>query len=541
MTKSCLYFLILMIPAGLFAQVSPDWSMIYNGNDDYFDNGVAIALDPSGNVFVGGTSVSITNGAPNYVVLKYTSAGEFKWSYEYDGTGAYEDFLAAITTDSEGNVYATGGSHEGSSRRDYVTLKIDGSGAFAWKSIYKGLDVNNDDDAADIVVDDDGYVYVTGASAGYSSSMWADFATLKLTPGGDTVWTRRLGGSGMPNDRATAIAVDNLGYVYITGYFEGDVSTRYNYATAKYKPNGDTAWVRVYNGTGSDDDRAYAIAVDDDRNVYVTGASWGLNADDYATVKYDSNGVQKWVARYNGPAGSYDKAWDLKLDDEGNVYVTGQSGGTSGNYDYCTIRYNPDGGEDWVARYNGPDNLDDVATSVAIDPSGNIFVTGYSYNPPSPYISTTDMVLIKYNPEGLIEWVSRFDGPGNNYDQGYAIAADPSGDVFVTGSTEYYGQQNSRDIFTVKYAGPSLVEDFSSGNSINLYPNPADHQLTVQVPCGAALISVCDLTGRQIIVQEFKVPEKDEQTFNISGIPSGAYIVKVTTTLGISEKKLIVY
>lgn len=77
--------------------------------------------------------------------------------------------------------------------------------------------MNNDDDATDIVVDEDGYVYVTGSSAGFASSMWTDFATLKLTPGGDKVWTRRLGDGGMGNDRAMAIAVDDDCNVYVTG------------------------------------------------------------------------------------------------------------------------------------------------------------------------------------------------------------------------------------------------------------------------------------------------------------------------------------
>lgn len=119
MKKSCFLLLVLAIQATLFAQISPDWSVIYNGEDDYFDNGVAIAIDPSGNVFVGGTSVSITNGAPDYIIIKYSASGEFKWKYRYNGTGNYEDFLSAIATDDEGNVFATGGSNEGASRRDF--------------------------------------------------------------------------------------------------------------------------------------------------------------------------------------------------------------------------------------------------------------------------------------------------------------------------------------------------------------------------------------------------------------------------------------
>lgn len=526
MKKSYFLLLIVTLPILLQAQIAPDWSMIYNGDDDYFDDGVAIALDPDGNVFVGGNSVSINNGAPDYVVIKYTPAGEKKWTYVYDGTGAYEDYLAAIATDSDGNVYVTGGSNVGSSRKDFVTLKISGSGAFSWKNVYKGLNVDNDDAATDIAVGNDGYVYVTGSSAGVSSSMWTDFATLKLSSAGDTVWTRRLGDGGMGNDRATALALDQLGNVYVTGYVEADVSQRYNYATVKYRPNGDTAWVRAYNGTASDEDRAYAVAVDDLGNVFITGASWGAFYDDYATVKYDSNGVQKWVARYNGPVNSYDKAFDLKLDNLGNVYVTGQSGGTGVNYDFCTIKYNSEGGEEWVARYNGPDNLDDIASGLAIDGSGYIYVTGSSQNNPSPYISTTDMVLVKYNASGQEQWVSRFNGPGDNDDSGNAIAADQSGNVYITGTSEYYGQQNKSDIFTVKYSNPASVNDPDNEAVISVFPVPANDKLFINYSGHIDQWLIYDLSG-QALMNSFESPADNPFEVDISNLPGGVFLLVI--------------
>ena len=190
--------------------------------------------------------------------MKYNPAGGQLWSQVYNGTGNWEDNVNAITVDDDGDVYVTGGSDEGATGRDMVTVKYTSSGAFAWKSAYSGLGQDDDDWGSYIAVDADGYVYVTGPSAGYSSSMWTDFATIKYSPGGDTIWMRRLGGPGMPNDRPTALAVDDFGCVYVTGYFEGDVSQRFNYATVRYRPNGDTAWVRIYNGTGSDDDGAHA-------------------------------------------------------------------------------------------------------------------------------------------------------------------------------------------------------------------------------------------------------------------------------------------
>jgi small nuclear ribonucleoprotein (snRNP)-like protein len=85
---------------------------------------------------------------------------------------------------------------------------------------------------------------------------------------------------------------------------------------------------------------AYDGAIDDSGNVYVTGASWGSGSlYDYATVKYDANGNQMWVARYAGIIYGIDKAYSITLDDAGYVYVTGESPGAGTAADYVTIKY----------------------------------------------------------------------------------------------------------------------------------------------------------------------------------------------------------
>jgi hypothetical protein len=89
------------------------------------------------------------------------------------------------------------------------------------------------------------------------------------------------------------------------------------------------------------------IALDHKCNVYVTGASDGLNYyPDYVTVGYDSSGVEQWVTRYEGPASTYDYAIDMDLDAAGYVYVTGSSFGTGTDLDYATIKYAPTGVEE---------------------------------------------------------------------------------------------------------------------------------------------------------------------------------------------------
>ncbi|MCJ7831622.1 MAG: hypothetical protein MUP86_03795, partial [Dehalococcoidia bacterium] len=80
--------------------------------------------------------------------------------------------------------------------------------------------------------------------------------------------------------------------------------------------------------------------VDVSGNVYVTGWSYGSGTDyDYATIKYDTDGNEKWVARYDGPASDYDSAGALGVDGTGNVYVTGYSPASGTSYDYATIKY----------------------------------------------------------------------------------------------------------------------------------------------------------------------------------------------------------
>ncbi|MFX1513079.1 MAG: SBBP repeat-containing protein, partial [Promethearchaeota archaeon] len=410
------------------------WIARYNSPGNGIDRATALAVDASGNVYVTGES-TVGGTDVDYVTIKYDPAGNEQWIARYDGPGNDDDRANALAVDASGNVYVTGDSHGSGTYFDYATIKYDPAGNEQWIARYNGPG-NGYDRATALAVDASGNVYVTGDSKGSGSSLdFADYATIKYDPAGNEQWIVRYNAPGDSRDEATAIAVDASGNVYVTG--ESTVGWMdADYVTIKYDPAGNEQWVARYNGPGNWNDKATALAVDASGNVYVTGESTVGGTDvDYATIKYDPAGNEQWIARYNGPGNGYDSATALTVDASGNVYVTGYSEGIETASDYVTIRYDPAGNEKWVARYNGPGNWNDEATALAVDASGNVYVTGYSEGIETAY----DYVTIKYNRAGNEQWIARYNSPGNGIDSAFALAVDASGNVYVTGESTVGG------------------------------------------------------------------------------------------------------
>jgi uncharacterized delta-60 repeat protein len=372
--------------------------------------------------------------------VKYNSAGQEQWQ-------AYGPVDAAMAVDASGNVYVTGYVRS-QNDNDYLTIKYNSGGQEQWEATYNSAPGLSDDQPHAIAVDASGNVYVTGLSSTNAQYFYSyDYLTIKYNSAGQEQWVARYNGPGNRNDFAYAIAVDNLGNCYVTGESDGGSSFS-DYATIKYNSAGQEQWVARYDGPASYVDEAWAIALDALGNVYVTGNSSGLGnaGDDYATIKYNSAGQQQWVARYNGPASWWDDAKAIAVDNSGNVYVTGSSmTANDGPTDYATVKYNSSGQQQWVARYNGPGNDNDDATAIAVDGSGNVYVTGSS----TGQGSGLDYATIKYNSTGQQQWVARYNGPGNGDDQAGAIALDALGNVYVTGSS--YVDLSNGAYATIKY------------------------------------------------------------------------------------------
>jgi len=366
--------LLIPLEGGRSFAAQEKWVARYNGPAHGLDVATAVAVDGSGNVYVTGESKGSATDY-DYATIKYNANGKQLWVKRYNGPANAWDYAQAIAVDGSGNVYVTGYVTVSSTDRDYSTIKYNANGKQLWVKRYNGP-ANGFDDACAIAVDGSGNVCVTGGSEG--SGTGGDYATIKYSTNGKQLWVKRFSGSGNRNDSAYAIAVDGSGNVYITGYIRVS-STDYDYATIKYNANGKQLWVKRYNGPANGFDDAYAIAVDGSGNIYITGVSTGSGTNlDYATIKYSTNGKQLWATRYNGPGNGDDSAKAIAVDASGNIYVTGMSEGSGTQNDYATIKYDPNGKQLWIKRYNGSHNGSDSARAIAVDGSGNVYVTGSS-------------------------------------------------------------------------------------------------------------------------------------------------------------------
>jgi uncharacterized delta-60 repeat protein len=490
------------------AQISTQWIARFNGSSNNNDGATCITIDNQGNTYVGGYSISSAN-QEDYLTIKYNAAGEEVWVARYNGTANGKDIISAIALDNAGNTYITGSSEAKNNGFDYVTIKYNPKGEEEWVARYNGGD-NNNDGANAIALDREGNVFVTGYSTNKETSI--DIVTIKYTSSGDVAWTSKFNNPRNTVDYGTCLALDDMGNVYVGGYSESE-SSGLDYTILKYTLSGSLSWYKSYNGSGGRDDQVKAIAVDQNGNLYVTGSSYGIStSQDIVTLKYNPHGDLLWQAKYNGPGNNIDAPGAMLVDKNNNIYITGSSVGNGTNFDYVTLKYNPDGVELWTSRYNDQGNSGDEATSLALDSLGSIYVTGSVWNG-----TDNDYATIKYNPLGNELWVAKYNGPGNSLDKATGIAVDSKGNIYVTGYG--IGTATQNDFATIKYlqlppeSAPNLLSPAYGSSGISQNPtlewNPLKNAdfFRLQIAGNKSFGDMILDTNIYISNEQYKVPD----------------------------------
>jgi subtilisin family serine protease len=387
-------------------------------------------------------SVLQSNGVPiddNRVVPKITKPrirlDNTPWVARYPANG----FAVGVSVDISGNSYVAGWTRDPISTADsYAVVKYDADGKQLWAKTYNG---GLSSELAASAIDGSGNVYLTGRVCvlpldprGGCDRVAAD--TVKLDSNGNQLWTARLDNGAGSDYRGVSIAVDGSGNVYVLSLHSSgtDFSGVAAYTTVKYGSNGSQLWASTYTNVGSDSPHAIAISADlaGNVNVYVTGGSCNNRACDggpvAATVKYDSIGNQTWVVRDAN-------FWDVRavaVDTSGNVFITGGS-----DTNTSVAKYDPTGTPVWAAPW--PDNPNPAQGNLGIalvpDTSGNIHLTG-SYSYIANGSGKSKALTLKYDATGSLLWAAYDDINGQTGARGTAIAVDSAGNIYVAGAQE---------------------------------------------------------------------------------------------------------
>ena len=167
--------------------------------------------------------------------------------------------------------------------------------------------------------------------------------------------------------------------------------------------------------------------------------------NDIILIKYNGNGDLLWNFHYNSPEDGGDHPVKMCVDHACNIYLIGYTSIEGKGLDYLTLKVNPDGVPLWINQYNSNENVNDIPKDIVIDTAGNVYITGESnINNKNCYPFNT----IKYNPDGVIQWITQYPQQPNEWAKGTALDLDLDGNIYLTG-TEW--DSSGMNCLTIKY------------------------------------------------------------------------------------------
>jgi len=481
----------------------------------YNDYGYSISVDNLGNRivagdFTGGADFDPTSSIKNLTtsifdsdifIAKYNSIGEYIWAIQIGGT--YYEEIKSVTTDLDGNIYATGYFYQladfdpstniitlaSNGIDDIFIAKYSSSGQYKWTINIGG---SSGDYGNSIVTDQNGNVYVTGVFQGVvdfdPSFNVANLTTFngggnvfvaKYDSSGNYKWALNL--SGQCNGEGNSLAIDLNGNIYVTGYFNG---------TADFDPSSGVMNLSAENLAG------------DSGDVFV--------------VKYDSNGSFKWAFKIG--SSNYEYGYKIKTDDSANVYVIGEFMASidfnplpessfltsKGNFDIFVSKYDNYGLYQWALNIGGKNS--DYGNGIAIDSDENVFVTGFfsgsiDFDQNNTLMSNglKDIFISKYNSSGKYVWAFNIGSSGN--DQGNDISLDNNNYLNAVGN----------------FSG--TVDFDPSESALNLFSNSLLNIFVAKY--GSSLLPVemvnfdCSVSGSNILLKWQTQSEQNNAGFEI--------------------------
>ncbi len=483
---------------------------------------------------------------------------------------------------------------------------------------------------------DGGYI-LAGYTASFGPGNFENAYLVKTDSLGDVSWAKTFGVAGGASKFRSALQTPDGGYV-AAGYVYESATNGYDVLIVKADAGGNELWSRRFGGTGVDS--AISIELDGNNGFLLSGStsSWGMGGDDILVFRITSTGAFDWMVTYGTQDSNLSNAlnWGLHASTSDGGYLilhSGQllqasglmklsanrtvewnqiyypqinsgnpssfsvrelnnggyllctRGGSAGGNDVAVAKLDLNGSIIWNKNYGNTG--DDMAVSIFENMGGDLVIAGTSF---SSGLGDADFYLFSIDSVGGQKWSLGFGGADN--DVCYQMQGTLDGGYIMTGFTESFG--NGKEIYLVKtdasgisgcnprnvisipgtgtlVAGNVNYGATSGGNSmfslslsmisvpgsdstlcssithaeilapsqaIKLYPNPASHILYLEHH-GPGTLQLTDMLGR--VVLNMELPNSSStHAINIAEIPKGVYVYRITTKEGQATGKLMV-
>jgi hypothetical protein len=468
-----------------------------------------------------------SSGGTDIFILRFSSGGDVLEGYQV-GAGDYE-FVRDVEMDGEGNIYLLG--------YFYGTTQI-------------GSDL-------------------------YTSYGSQDIFLAKMDDTGNVLWSQQIGG--IMADYPSALSLDEYGNVMVAGYFYDEISlgdtslvsqAGSDIYLVRYSMNGQME--DIFQAGGSSSDQLHSLTVDHDGNTVLTGSFYDdITMGDTTLSTADPVGV--FIARID-PGFNLDWAFQLngsylntesfaRADHEGNFYLGGSfsedihfgsqtfSAGEF-NQDVYLAKYDSGGGLLWARHGSGP--ASDQVTGLGVDDNNNVYMTGHFLDtlqfgqitiPYTLCCGSREVYIINYSYDGRPWWSDQISGARTSL---HSMTMSASNQVLMSGQfteevilgpwtlSSMEGFVNyvtclSGDIFT-EIKNPDNTFSFS------IYPNPSSDVIHIDSPGKIIKAEIFNILG----ASQSAWNGEDVKVLDVSGLPVGAYFLRIVNEKGISDVRKVV-
>jgi hypothetical protein len=352
-----------------------------------------------------------------------------EWYYTYDpGTSSEEG--RDIVLGDDGNLYIAGTTDGSTLNYDIVIISLTREGVERWRYVYDGPVESSHDGANTLCYGHDNRIYIAGYN---QDSLGADkFFVLCLDTAGSYVWEYQFADTMGRFGQALDVVAGDDGNVYACGRVD------YDFFVASINASGEQNWTYRLNGScgyALCDDGAAALVYGDDGNIYITGYYYHPEPEgkDAVVVSLAGTGQENWKYFLNSIDDGSDDGRDIVYGTDGNLYVTGVEGNQGfSEHDILVFSLFPSGSLRWSYEYDGPGPKpywSEVSYEMLRGSDGNLYVAARD----GGVTSDLDFCLLSLTDGGSFRWASRYAGIYGDYDMPFSLTQTPDGNVHLAG------------------------------------------------------------------------------------------------------------